>query len=386
MQIFAIEYDNANHVFFPGQTVTGKVNLHLSNEKKIKGLYLTLFGGALTDWNEGDADPRTDGRRRSRADSNILENRTRASSMLYHRRYRSEQVFIKEKILLIGNGDHEELTVLPPGQHSYPFSFQLPVTALPSFEGWHGHIRYYCKAHIDRPTPHFDKHSKEMFTVAGNYDLRKIPNADVGINVEDVETISSSGLCCGSGSGNISSNTEVRKRAYVPGEVIQLKITIKNKSSRIVKSEKVQMTQNIFYYGTQDGLAYEKQQSINETRIIWEKKEPVSIDPNSESTFTENITIPAVAPTSNNCDIIKIHYSIQCKAAESGIHHSFKTSSLPVIIGTIPLTSGSKETAVFENCVFGKVNVREHDDNEHSHGNFMFSPKYAVYHEQQINQ
>lgn len=62
MQIFAIDFDNVNRVFFPGQTVSGKVNLHLNKEMKIKGLYLTFFGGATTNWNEGDADTRTDSR------------------------------------------------------------------------------------------------------------------------------------------------------------------------------------------------------------------------------------------------------------------------------------------------------------------------------------
>jgi hypothetical protein len=66
---------------------------------------------------------------------------------------------------------------------------------------------------------------------------------------------------------------QIQRSAFVPGEIIELKIKVNNQSSRVVKSEKVSLSQNIIYYGTQDGLTYEKRQSRTETRTIWEKKE-----------------------------------------------------------------------------------------------------------------
>jgi len=56
------------------------------------------------------------------------------------------------------------------GTHKYPFSFTLPPTVPPSFEGVHGYVRYTAKATMERPWK-FNHDTHSAFTVIGLLDL-----------------------------------------------------------------------------------------------------------------------------------------------------------------------------------------------------------------------
>ena len=56
--VFVIDVDNGDRVFHSGDTISGRVNLQTSKEKKSRGISLTLVGRAIVKWTEGDRNNR----------------------------------------------------------------------------------------------------------------------------------------------------------------------------------------------------------------------------------------------------------------------------------------------------------------------------------------
>lgn len=79
--------------------------------------------------------------------------------------------------LVLGLSGGDEYA-LPPGQHTFPFSFVLPPSLPSSFEGGIGYVRYLVKGTIDRPW-RFDDETVRPFTVLSALDLNQQPMAGV---------------------------------------------------------------------------------------------------------------------------------------------------------------------------------------------------------------
>ena len=63
--------------------------------------------------------------------------------------------------------------MLSPGEHSFPFEFEIPEENLPtSFEGKHGHVTYWLKAIVDRPWKS-NVETREYFTVTERLDVNE---------------------------------------------------------------------------------------------------------------------------------------------------------------------------------------------------------------------
>lgn len=92
-----------------------------------------------------------------------------------------DQIFMFVFMLTgLGMGDKCRL---PPGQHFYPFSFQLPSRLPSSFEGGDGYVRYTIRGVIDRSSwIKKDKDTKKPFTVIALLDLNTYPNSAVRTN------------------------------------------------------------------------------------------------------------------------------------------------------------------------------------------------------------
>lgn len=52
IEIFEVQLDQPNRVFYPGETVSGRVKLHLKEHSKIKELRLECRGEAYVNWPE----------------------------------------------------------------------------------------------------------------------------------------------------------------------------------------------------------------------------------------------------------------------------------------------------------------------------------------------
>jgi hypothetical protein len=123
------------------------------------------------------------------------------------RNVKDDQYFVDERIIVWGHGNFNKhcyntlfvrilnaqlildssdgpIPILPRGKHQFPFTFNLPESALPcSFESRTGYVRYYVKATVDRPYasppqglkyftligPHIDCMDEQYLVIIFNY-------------------------------------------------------------------------------------------------------------------------------------------------------------------------------------------------------------------------
>ena len=154
---FNINFEKPLKVFFSGEEVRGQVLMNLSSQKNFRKIKLEIVGRGEVHWTESRTVSRTD------SDGN------RTSETVYDHYRSSEKYFQQEFVLHHGPG-------LPPGQHVLPFRVLLPSNLPSSFEGEHGHVRYFIKADIVRDWK-WNHKVKQHFMVNGILDLNLYPSA-----------------------------------------------------------------------------------------------------------------------------------------------------------------------------------------------------------------
>ncbi|OGS48355.1 MAG: hypothetical protein A3K68_00300 [Euryarchaeota archaeon RBG_16_68_13] len=107
------------NAYFTGEIVEGAVVVETTREVPSNGLALDILGREATEITRGSGDDR--------------------------RTYRSSQDQLAWRMPLRGPGP------LPPGLHRFPFRFQVPFKALPSYAGTHANVSYTLNARLDVP-------------------------------------------------------------------------------------------------------------------------------------------------------------------------------------------------------------------------------------------
>ena len=106
LEMFTIELDNNRTIYLPGQRIEGHVGLSFNLPTKVKLIRVRVSGIICTQ---------------------VYKNSSAAGNQL------SSMVLFKDYVNLGGTGNPEgELIELGPGESVYPFSFRLPLTALPA--------------------------------------------------------------------------------------------------------------------------------------------------------------------------------------------------------------------------------------------------------------
>ncbi|XP_013417424.1 arrestin domain-containing protein 3-like isoform X1 [Lingula anatina] len=387
LKVFAVLFDNPQAVYQAGATITGHVLLDIDEELKTRGVRIKFEGRAYVHWTETRTESYTDG---------SGNRRTRT----YTVHYSSHQKYFETKVILYGHSQSNEAFYLPPGTKTYPFRFDLPPYLPTSFEGEFGNIRYIARATIDRPW-WFDYHTKRGVNILSVKDLNTKPHLMTPMGVADSKTLCC--LCCAS--GPIEAKMSLSRTGFVPGESIPFRIEITNKSNSDLTAVNVELNQHVSFYA--EGSSRHSMRNVASMSLG-------SIAATKSEEF-DNVwlRIPPVPPTETElCRIIQITYQLKLIVTPSGPSFSLKVP-LSVTIGTIPLRmssadytygtfqSSSKPTAPlldqaaasappvedypnqappsYAECVFGKVNIRDDEDNEHTTGDVEFTPVYTYY-------
>ncbi|KAK6180227.1 hypothetical protein SNE40_012419 [Patella caerulea] len=367
LNIFEITFANQQEVFYGGQIIQGHVTVELKDEIKMRGIRLHFEGGARVHWTE------------------------QTNSVT--RSYSSSETYFNHTLVLFGNGPEqkEEDPVLKAGRYTYPFSFQLPTGIPSSYEGFSGRVRYSVAGVINRPWK-FDHTTRRAFTVVDPLDLNLEPMATKGASANDEKTLCC--LCCKS--GPISCMFKLNRLGYVPGEVIPITGEINNGSRRKMTSSFADIRMTVQYHAT------------IKTRTRWNSVSKIShgaIEPGDSDMWNgDHLPIPPLPPSGlRGCRIIDIKYSAVLNVDPSGLGLDLVVP-IDILIGSIPLHAVAQQygpppplsgTSIpmqpsapsnmglpppsYAESAFGKVNIREESDNEHTRGNMEFAPVYSYY-------
>ncbi|KAL5022520.1 hypothetical protein ScPMuIL_001675 [Solemya velum] len=369
LTLFEIHFGNTNAVFPAGQAVCGNVVVKLIKPMKMRSITIMFEGRGKSYWEV-------------RSGRNTTK-------------YRANETYITKVVPLYG--PYSEGTVHPEGYHVYPFSVQLPATVPSSFEGRRGYVRYFCKATIDRPWK-FDSHAKRAFTVIRPLNLNEIldPNP-VPVVLQCEEAIE--GCCCDNGS--VVAELSLNKMGYVPGEPLIYTIKIDNKSETEIKEISLELRQVVTYTGFSNSLFSSGNPRYHVKVDKFHLFNGHCTIKKSQSQEIQRATlIPSLPPSRlDGCGIIEITYIVELR-----IPCGWSTVNMEkeILIGTVPLQGMgvvspivSAESPVpsappemtrfmdappsYEECIFGKVQIRDDDDDEHTTGQLAWAPAYPYY-------
>jgi len=299
---FQVILDNPMNVYFAGQQVTGRVLINLSDYKNNTAVKITLYGQGEVHWTEREHRGTGEDRREETI------------------HFRSSERYMEQEIAV-----HHGPSLFA-GSHVFPFSF-MTQTGLPSsFEGEHGHVRYWVEATIVRSWK-FNHRTKTHFTINSILDLNQSPSAkDAGHNSDHKNLCC---LCCKS--GPISATVSTNRTGFVPGEVLHFFAEVDNKSNREMKGSFVNLVEMVTYKATR--------KTKNTRRVVAELRRG-RIGPGEEDTWDNVLMhIPPVPPTNlgGSSNIISLQYSLEFHVEPTGVAFDLVVR-LPITIGTIPIT------------------------------------------------
>lgn len=126
LELFNIELDNNRTIYLPGQRIEGHVAIGFSSSTRVKLIRVRVSGTISTQ---------------------VYKNSSAAGNQL------SSMVLFKDYVNLGGTGNMEgELIDVGFGESVFPFSFRLPLSALPaSFTGAYGRVKYEISAVLIAP-------------------------------------------------------------------------------------------------------------------------------------------------------------------------------------------------------------------------------------------
>lgn len=318
MDDLRIEYDAPNAVYFPGQTVTGKVIIQNREWIKARFLKVCIYGGAHTSWRESEQRHRTDARGRS-------------ESFTEQMNYNATVNYLSGESVAWSSADGTNR--LPAGTNIFPFAFSMPNNCPPSYEGCHGFIRYSVHVELDRPWK-FNKKSKKCFSVIPAYDLNLTPGA---INPMVNTASKNTGLIFKK--GLVSMTASLPKRGYVAGEILPITINIDNGSKDPVVAVRAKMTQMSHFHASHGhsniGLTTHTHHK-NDEKCVAESRRNSTVAPRSRGQVVLSMKIPAIVP-SFACPIIGVDYCISVKLETGATFGGTLKVEFPLIIGTIPI-------------------------------------------------
>ncbi|XP_065836711.1 arrestin domain-containing protein 3-like [Oscarella lobularis] len=311
IRAFVLSFSDGQEVFYSGQTVSGKCLLSIDAPLKARGVRLAIKGEAHVFWTK-------------------LKSRRKESSVgvdrgeNYTEQYSSREVYFNLRTTLWGKGEKDrkgDNPVLPAGEHIMPFAFQLPSSGLPSsFEGEHGHIRYWLEATVDRPWTN-DYKTKRAFTVHDVIDVN-LDQMVVPIEANDERTLCC--FCCKSGPLYVEARLD--RCGYCPGEAIAISTCVRNFTNREMRGTRARIVQTAEYFA--QGSRHKSMREVALTQGV-----PIQSGLTDEW-HNRLMTVPAIPPTTLQCRIIRITYIVEISVVvPNGVD---VTLELPITIGTVP--------------------------------------------------
>lgn len=328
---FEILLDNPEEVYFAGQEITGKVVIACSEPKQLNEVLFEVKGRARTYWTQS----------RKTCSANEAYFCEQFNTTYTHKLPKNDAKLgdmptttgedgVQHRPKLSKSDTRHLGRTLPPGLHKIPFSYTLPKHLPSSFEGDFGFVRYTFRAICERPWD-FDIVCFHAFTVIGIEDLNH--EAEVlSLPLETRSTHPVSLFCMKM--GTVTAELRVEKGGYTPGENMRINLRVQNGSRRSLRGLAIRLCQNVTYRSkTFAGAELQRTTRHVVQRVVASEK----VRRNTEFSWLDRtVPVPSIPPKMvTKCKLIDISYclELQCNSPK------FSTS-LPIVIGTIPLLPG----------------------------------------------
>uniref|UniRef100_A0AAV2MS90 Arrestin C-terminal-like domain-containing protein n=1 Tax=Knipowitschia caucasica TaxID=637954 RepID=A0AAV2MS90_KNICA len=274
---FKLRYEavNKQNTFAAGDLINGSLSFTLSEEIKIKSLYVKVKGDANVHWSEHQHGAHQHGAHQHGA----------------HTHHSRHLRFYKAKEFLVPESKDE--TVLQQGDHRYQFKLKIPEGNIPpSFQGYHGKIVHVLQAKLKRSW-HTSTSDQHLLNFVSRMYLPAVQSHQSGSVDKKVGTFSK---------GKVHLSATVDKQVYSPGDTVHVTAKIKNQSSK-----KMRIKYSIYSKTVYRAYHHAKIENGTVCKIAGE-----TIEPDFEGDVSCAIAIPADSKLSiHNCEIITVEFYLK---------------------------------------------------------------------------
>ncbi len=280
--------------YYPGSTVEGVVVVNARKPEDYKDVTIEIHGFASVKWTEPQGH--------------------------HHITYTNNVRYIEKKILL---WSREQSTSgnLSIGEHSFPFSVQLPDEAPPSFRSKPGEVSYKLKARLAKTKLLKRDERSEIILDVKSY----IPS--FSLHPQNIELNCSLTFCCCFNFGQVKVNCRLPRWGYTLGEDIPLTMQVDNLSNRNVYIKASIITKKVYTSRGQTKTVSKKNLAILHFQVI-----PMNTTTLLQGNFQN---IPTTLPVSIiNCSVLSVKYWVAIQASSS--LSSSEKEMIPIIIANAP--------------------------------------------------
>ncbi|XP_041793005.1 arrestin domain-containing protein 3-like [Chelmon rostratus] len=273
---------NENNTFTSGDCVSGLVTLEVAKDCQIESFVVKCKGKAEVLWTE------------RHGNTTVVYHSKDKYFSIKHYFIRGKNVKDDDNQTLL-NGDTYS-SVVAPGCHVYPFTFQIPFQDMPSsFTGSVGKIVYSLEARLGRSMRIDSKDSTKL-----NFVTKADLTSDPGLMTPQHESKDKKMKLFTS--GTVAMDVNLEKTGFFQGEGLKVLACIQNNSSREIKPKYCVYRKHSFF-------ARGKRRVCTKD-LLKEVGEP--IPPNADEKVTRVITIPHdMEPSILSCSNIKVEYRLR---------------------------------------------------------------------------
>lgn len=306
VETFEVKLEEVSRVFYPGESVCGRINLKLKEDLKIKELRLECRGEAYVNWPE--------------------------YSGSYTRYHYNREKYFNAMAVVFGGGNQQQRNginssaCISQGRYSFSFKFIIPDKYLPtSFEGRHGNIRYWARAVIDRGLGTKNVKTKPAPFLIGDYvaleDFEHVSDA-----LMEQDSLATGWPCFPSGTLELRAETD--RGGFKQGDDIHISVLVTNETTRDVTSTEVSLVQRTLFVDIGGGKTFSDHTicSVRKEGVFsgWEQEYPkmtLAIPPNTY-------------PTLISCKCIAVLYFILVRSKLKGKFRNDAYIEIPIIIAS----------------------------------------------------
>uniref|UniRef100_A0A146LHA3 Arrestin domain-containing protein 2 n=1 Tax=Lygus hesperus TaxID=30085 RepID=A0A146LHA3_LYGHE len=225
-----------------------------------------------------------------------------------------------------------KISDINPGRYHSPFSFTLDQSFPSSLVCLAGSVEYKitakCGYKLSNDSSIEKTESVNYISVNRYLDLRDKPFALVGAQLKHVHPTGWCYWCCGQ---DLQISMEIKKRAFVAGERIEVSAAINNETSQIVSKTELDVIQTV---KTKINRKVKQKVVRKERGMVMDHTEQVWIN--------ESLLVPSVPPTSDDYNMTVSYLLRMLLTLDNG---KLIKLVIPIVIGNVPVDTSIIEGA-----------------------------------------